>query len=99
TSSLPHVRSGKLRALAVLGRERLPEFPDTPTLQEIGVKDYEAAATTGLIGPAGLPSDVVEKLHAALNKALADPGVQSRFRDMGSVVHPLTSQQFLERLQ
>lgn len=99
TSSLPHIRGGKLHALAVLGRERIPELPEVPTLQEIGVEKYDVAATTGLIGPAGLPPQVVERLSAALNKALADPDVQARFRELGSAVLPRSPQQFLEFLQ
>jgi len=99
TSSLPHIRGGQLRALAVLGRERIPELPDVPTLQELGFEKYDVAATTGLIGPAGLAPQVVDRLSAALNKALADPDVQARFRKLGSVVLPRTPKEFSELLQ
>lgn len=99
TSSLQHVQSGKLRPLAVLGSERIADLPDVPTMQESGVKDYDVAATTGLIGPAGLSPAVVERLNAALNKALADSEVQARFQKMGAIVRPMTPRQFVERLE
>lgn len=64
-SPLAHIRAGKLRALAVSGKERSPVLPDVPTLQEAGLKDYEMVAWWGLFAPAGTPVPVLEKLGAA----------------------------------
>jgi tripartite-type tricarboxylate transporter receptor subunit TctC len=80
---LQHIKSGKLRALAVTTAKRATALPDVPTLDEAGVKGYEAATFTGLFAPAGIPKNTLEKLHAALRKALSNEAVRERFRGMG----------------
>jgi len=72
-SIAPHARSGKVRPLAVSGARRSPGFPDLPTIAEAGVPGYEAGTWTGVIGPAGLPRPIVEKLNAAVNAAIRSP--------------------------
>jgi tripartite-type tricarboxylate transporter receptor subunit TctC len=68
-----HVRSGKVRALAVTGARRSPGFPDLPTMAEAGVPGYEAGSWTGVIAPAGLPRPVLDRLNAAVNEAIRSP--------------------------
>ena len=76
----PHARSGTVRALAVTGERRSPGFPDLPTVAEAGVPGYAAPTWSGVIGPAGIPRPIVEKLNAAINRAIASRGVQGALR-------------------
>lgn len=94
TASIGHIRAGRIKALAVSSRSRSPLLPDVPTLDEVGVKGYEANTFTGIFAPAGTPPAVVQKLHAALRKALADAGVRERFRSMGVEVMDMDQAQF-----
>jgi len=80
---LPHLQSGKLRALAVTGRERLAALPEVPTLVEQGLPDVNANSWWGFVGPKGLPDNVVAKLNADIRAALRDPAVASTLHDMG----------------
>jgi tripartite-type tricarboxylate transporter receptor subunit TctC len=83
SSTVPNVRSSKIRALAVTARARQAALPDTPTFAEAGVRDFEMDNFTGLVAPAGVPADAVAKLHAAALKALATPAVRERFASLG----------------
>jgi tripartite-type tricarboxylate transporter receptor subunit TctC len=94
TASIEHIRNGKLKALAVTSLARSPLLPNVPTLDELGVKGYEAGTYTGLFAPAGTPAAVVAKLHAALRKSLADPGVRERYRAAGADVWEMTQPEF-----
>jgi tripartite-type tricarboxylate transporter receptor subunit TctC len=78
-----NVRSGKMRGLVVSGRNRMASLPDVPGFAEAGLKDFDIANATGLLGPAGLPAPIVQRLHAAAVKALATPQVKERFAQMG----------------
>jgi tripartite-type tricarboxylate transporter receptor subunit TctC len=80
---LGHVRAGKLRALAVTTPARWSELPDVPTLAEAGVPGYEATLWLSLSGPPGMPTPIVQRLHAEISKALSDPEVQRNFRSGG----------------
>jgi tripartite-type tricarboxylate transporter receptor subunit TctC len=82
-SGLGQMQSGNVRVLAFGGRQASPLLPGVPTLIEKGVKDAEVFAFQGLLGPAGLPSAVVDKLNAELNKALSNAAVLKRFLDFG----------------
>ena len=94
TASIGHIRDGRIRALAVSSRTRSPLLPNVPTLDELGVKGYEANTFTGLFAPAGTPPAVVEKLHAALRKALGVEAVRERFRSMGVEVMDMGQTEF-----
>jgi tripartite-type tricarboxylate transporter receptor subunit TctC len=94
TASIEHIRNGKLKALAVTSLARSPLLPNVPTLDELGVKGYEAGTYTGLFAPAGTPPAVVAKLHGALRKALADPGVRERYRNAGADVWEMSQPEF-----
>jgi tripartite-type tricarboxylate transporter receptor subunit TctC len=82
----PHLSGGKLRPLAVTSPKRMPELPDVPTLQELGVTGFEAQAWWGMFAPAGTPDAIVNKMHAAVVKALQEPTVQDRLKQMGVVI-------------
>ena len=82
-SIAPMSKSGEVRALGVSGDKRSSAFPDVPTIAEAGVSGYSAPTWTGLIGPAGLPPAVLEKLNAAVNRAIRAPGFIERFSKIG----------------
>jgi len=94
TASIEYVRNGKLKALAVTSLARSPLLPNVPTLDELGVKGYEAGTYTGIFAPAGTPPAVAAKLHGALRKALADPGVRERYRAAGADVWDMSQADF-----
>lgn len=79
----PHAKSGNVRALAVSGDRRSPAFPDLPTVAEAGVPGYSAPTWSGLVGPAGMPRDVLAKLNDALNRAVSTPTFKARFGEIG----------------
>ena len=79
----PHAKSGEVRGLGVSGPRRSPAFPDLPTIAEAGVPGYEASTWSGVIGPAGMPRDIVDKLNAAINRAIATPAFKARFGVIG----------------
>src|SRR5258706_4553671 len=83
TASIGHIREGRIRALAITSLKRSPLLPDVPTLDELGVKGFEAATFTGIFAPAGTPSPVVDKLEQALRKAMANEAVRQRNSAMG----------------
>ena len=74
----PHVADGKLRALATTGSHRLARFPDVPTMVELGYRDFEILAWSGLAGPAGMPESIVSRWNEAANQALTDGNVQKQ---------------------
>ena len=82
----PHFASGRLRPLAVTSPKRMQELPDVPTLQELGIEGFEAQAYWGLLGPAGIPPNIVNRMNAEVAKALKIPAVQERLVQMGVVV-------------
>jgi tripartite-type tricarboxylate transporter receptor subunit TctC len=82
----PFVKQGQLRALAVTTKERLPEWPDLPTVAESGIPGYEIEAWYALVAPAGTPADAVATLNKAFNEALQDPTVSTRLKNMGFVI-------------
>ena len=82
-SIAPFARSGAVRALAVGSDHRSAAFPDLPTIAEAGVPGYEAGTWTGVIAPAGLPRPIVDKLNAAINRAIASETFKARFAQIG----------------
>jgi len=83
-SIAPHVKAGRVRALAVTGAQRAHSLPDVPTLMEAGVPGYEVTAWTGVIAPAGLPRAVLERLNGAVNAAITEPATKERLAQLGS---------------
>ena len=90
----PHVRSGAVRGLAVSGDKRSINFPDIPTVAEAGVPGYSAPTWTGLIGPAGMPKAIVDKINAAANRVLATPAFRERFAAVGDELAGGTPEEF-----
>ncbi|KTT14701.1 Bug family tripartite tricarboxylate transporter substrate binding protein [Pseudacidovorax intermedius] len=91
---LPQIQAGKLRALAVTSKTRHPMLPDVPTLDEAGLKGFEALSWQGLFAPAGTPPEVVEKLSAEVNKAVRSPDVREYFASRGFIVEGTTPAAF-----
>jgi len=75
---MQHVKAGKLRALAVASPQRSPNYPELPTIAEAGVPGFQAVAWNGLVGPAGLPGDVVTRVHDAFARVMALPAVREK---------------------
>jgi len=90
----PHVKSGKLKALAVTTKARAPSMPDVPTMAESGYPNFEAVAWFGLLAPAGTPASIVERLSAEVNKILKSPEINARLTGMGANVMGTTPQEF-----
>ena len=81
---MPHVKSGKLRALAVAGRKHSTQLPDLPTIAEAAnLPDYEAVAWQGIVAPAGTPANIIQRLNDAFNKVQAMPVVHERLKQLG----------------
>ncbi len=94
TVLLPQIKGGKLKALAVTGPKRDPQLPDVPTVAELGLGGMEAVGFQGLVGPAGMPKDVVDRLATELAKALAQPDIKAKFATAGAEVHSLGPTEF-----
>lgn len=88
------IRGGKLRLLATTYSERLPAFPDTPTVAELGVKDFRLSAWLGLIMPKGTPPERVAALNAAALKVVRSPEVQSKYAALGAVPRTMPTPEF-----
>jgi tripartite-type tricarboxylate transporter receptor subunit TctC len=87
-AGLPQIRAGKVKALAVMSPRRIPSLPDVPTLDEIGVKDFDVTAWQALFVPKGTPAEIVARLGAEMNKAITTPEVKARLEDFGLEVTP-----------
>ena len=95
-SMTPHVKSGRVRGLAVSSPTRSPAFPDLPTIAEAGVPGYDATTWTGIVAPAGVPQAIVAKLNAEINKATATPSLREKLAAIGSEPVASTPAQFGE---
>ena len=94
TTSIPHIQSGKVRALAVMSPERVPEIPDVPTMAESGYPGFPPASWTGILAPAGTPAALVAKVNAAINAGLASPEIKAAFAKFSAEAKALTPQEF-----
>jgi tripartite-type tricarboxylate transporter receptor subunit TctC len=96
--TVPQHKAGKIRGLAVTGRQRSAAVPELPTVNEaLGLKDYELIAYFALYAPAGTPPDVIAKLNQAVNAAANDKDVQAKFAANGFVVEPGTPEALAQR--
>jgi len=96
---IAHIRSGRLRALAVTSDKRVPLLPDVPTAAEAGLAGFDATVWWGLVAPAGTPREVVTKLNGETNRALADPATVNKLAELGVVVVAGTPEQFARFIQ
>jgi len=90
----PHLKSGKLRALATAGPHRIAAYPELPTLGELGYREVEIRDWQGVVAPAGTPKDLIARLHAEIAKAAAMPEVKQRFERFGMEVADLGPEEF-----
>jgi tripartite-type tricarboxylate transporter receptor subunit TctC len=93
---MPHVKSNRLRAIAVTSSKRSPALPDLPTIAESGVPGYEMILWYGLVGPAGIPSEIVQRLNSEIGKVLRDKDVSGKLAAQGVDASPSTPQQFAQ---
>jgi tripartite-type tricarboxylate transporter receptor subunit TctC len=93
-AATPHIRSGKLRPLAVTGAARHPNFPDVPTFAELGYKGFDGVQWYGIVGPAKLPADVVKRLHEELQKVITSADFKQRLSAEAVEPMPMSSEQF-----
>jgi tripartite-type tricarboxylate transporter receptor subunit TctC len=91
---LQHARSGKLRLLAVGSPKRSPLFPDVPTLDEAGLKNFDADSWFGFYAPAGTPAEVVARLNREINKVLGTDAVKERIQSLGGIPAPMSPAEF-----
>jgi tripartite-type tricarboxylate transporter receptor subunit TctC len=96
---LQHVRAGKLKMLAVGSPKRSPLFPDVPTLEEVGLKNFDADTWFGFYAPAGTPNEVVTRLNREINRIVATPAVRDRIQSIGGVAAPMSPADFGARAQ
>ncbi|MFO1081946.1 MAG: tripartite tricarboxylate transporter substrate binding protein [Reyranellaceae bacterium] len=96
TSSMPYIKSGKLRALVVIANERVRDLPDVPTLTQAGGRrDFDGGTTIGALVRVETPKPIVEKLNQVIVAALKDPVVHGRLTELGAVVRPSTPEEFV----
>ena len=93
-AALQHIKSGKLRPLAVTGSKRHPALPDVPTFEELGYKGFTAVQWYGIVGPAKMPAPIVERLNAEINKAISTPELRERLSGEALEPMPMTSAEF-----
>ena len=98
-TALPHVKAGKLNALAVTKGSRSSAAPEMPTVAEAALPGFEAVSWIGLMGPAGMPADVVERLSNEMVKALADPSVRERLQAAGAEPVGSSHKEFAEKMK
>ena len=96
SSITPFAKAGRVRPLGVSGARRSPLFPDIPTIAEAGVPGYQTIAWGGIIGPAHLPPEIVEKLHREIVAALQSPAVRKRFAELDTDPDGSTPREFLD---
>jgi len=94
TSSLPHIRAGKLKPLLALGGERIAQLPEVPSLTDIGSQPFDGGTTAGLFARAGTPASALDVLNAAVVGALKDEEVVRKLGDLGAAVRPTTRADF-----
>ena len=91
---VPQIRGGKVRAIGLASKERSPTVPDVPTMAELGLVDFDVGTWTGLVGPKGIPADVVQKINAAVSEVVNDSAVKKRLIDEGAEIRLMTPAEF-----
>jgi tripartite-type tricarboxylate transporter receptor subunit TctC len=91
---VPQIRGGKVRAIGLASKERNPAVPEVPTMAELGLADFDVGTWSGLIGPKGLPAEVVQKVNAAVAAAVNDPVIRQRLLDEGAEIRLMSPTEF-----
>lgn len=94
TTSLPHIKSGKLKALLVVSPDRVAQLPDTPSLTDIGSKPFDGGTTAGVLARADTPASILDTLNGAVVGALNEPEIARKLVELGAVVRPTTRAEF-----
>jgi tripartite-type tricarboxylate transporter receptor subunit TctC len=92
TSAMPHIKSGRAKAIAVTTAQRIPQLPDVPTVAESGYPGFEGVGWSGIVLPAATPREIVERVSADIQKVLNDPQMRERMIDRGGIPDPRTPQ-------
>ncbi len=98
-AALPHIRSGRLRPLAVTGTQRHPALKDVPTLEELGLKGFDAQQWYGVVGPAGLPAGIVKQLNDAIGQVLAQPDFREKLSAEAVELMPMNPLQLADYMR
>ena len=98
-AALPHIRGGRVRALAVTGNQRHPALKDVPTMEEAGLKGFDAQQWYGVVGPAGMPAPIVKHINDAIAQVLAQPDFRDKLSAEAVELTPMTPNQFLEYMK
>jgi tripartite-type tricarboxylate transporter receptor subunit TctC len=96
---MPFIQSNRLIPIVVAAPQRLSQLPNVPTFKEVGLEPVNRMAYYGIYGPKGLPREVVDKVNAAVRKALEDPAVRKRIEDTGSIIIANTPEQFAAQIK
>jgi tripartite-type tricarboxylate transporter receptor subunit TctC len=95
-SALPHIKSGKIKIIAVTTAQRVPQLPNVPTIAESGYPGFEGAGWSGVVLPAGTPRDLVERISTDIQKALNEPQLRDRIIERGGIPDPRTPQGYAD---
>ena len=98
-SAMPFIKAGKLVPIVVAAPQRLKDLPNVPTFKEVGLEPVNRMAYYGILGPKGLPKEVVDKINAGVKKSVEDPAVRKRIEDTGSLIVANTPEQFAEQIK
>ena len=93
-SALPHIKSGRIKAIAMSSAQRVPQLPEVPTIAESGFAGFEGVGWGGLVVPIATPKDIVEKIGGDVRRILSDPAMQSRIIERGAIADPRGSAEF-----
>ncbi len=91
---VPQIRGGKVRAIALASKERNPAVPEVPTMAELGIADFDVGTWSGVIGPKGMPQEIVQKINAAVSAVVNDPAIRQRLIDEGAEIRLMSPAEF-----